>query len=118
MLEGGHHYSTRLTDLREMAWVGAGAIESQAPSPWAGCAVFLISPLASGACHLSSCFVVGGARCAHPTPHLSSPCWQWAMPSLPHVRLCRQRWLPGRGLCGHCEWHLSELASASQVLGH
>lgn len=32
MLEGGHYYPTLLTDLREMSRVGAGAIESQAPS--------------------------------------------------------------------------------------
>lgn len=104
MLEGGHHYPTLLTDLREMAWVGAGAIESQAPSPWAGCAVFLISPLASGACHLSSCFVVGGARCA-PGVVCCTPLHTSAVPSGSGLcrhcymcRLCRQRWLLG-GVC-------------------
>lgn len=90
MLVGGYHYPTLLTDLREMSWVGAGAIESQAPSPWTGCAIVLIRPLPSGACHLSSCSVVGGARCAPgvvraPLHTSAVPAWQRAMPSLPRV---------------------------------
>lgn len=120
ILEGGHYYPTLLTDLREMSWVGAGAIESQAPSLGLG-AIFLIKPLSLGSPPPVQLLCGGWSQVcpccgAHPTPHLSSPAWQRAVPSLPRVPLCRQRWLPGRD-CGHCKWHLSELASASQVLG-